>query len=119
MRQKNRETIPPVEVKTGPVKENIVRGSDVDLYQFPVPKWHFRDGGRYILTFAGVVTRDPETGTINMGVYRGMIGQRNTIPILIVASQHGGQSFTKYKQMNRSMPVAAVMGYDPITLLSG
>jgi len=114
VRQKNREAIPPRVVKTGPVKERIVRGDDVDLYQFPVPKWHFRDGGRYILTFAGVVTRDPETGVMNVGVYRGMIGRRNTIPMLIVASQHGGQTFTKYRQMNKPMPVAAVMGYDPI-----
>ena len=114
VRQKNREAIPPVEVKTGPVKENIVRGKDVDLYQFPAPQWHFRDGGRYILTFAGIVTRDPDTGILNMGVYRGMIGQRNTIPVVILPSQHGGQTFTKYKQRNKPMPVAAVMGYDPI-----
>jgi 4-hydroxy-3-polyprenylbenzoate decarboxylase len=114
VRQKNRETIPPVEVKTGPVKENIIRSKDVDLGRFPVPKWHFRDGGRYILTFAGIVTRDPDTGKMNMGVYRGMIGRRNTIPMLIIASQHGGQTFTKYKQRNQPMPVAAVIGYDPI-----
>ena len=112
VRQKNREAIPPVEVKTGPVKENILRGQDVDLYQFPAPQWHFRDGGRYILTFAGIVTRDPDTGVMNVGVYRGMIGQRNTIPVLIVASQHGGQTFSKYSQRKQPMPVAAVIGYD-------
>ena len=114
VRQKNREEIPPEEVKTGPVKDNIVRGGDVDLYQFPAPKWHFRDGGRYLLTFAGIVTRDPDTKSLNMGVYRGMLGQRNTIPILIVPSQHGGQTFTKYERRNQPMPVAAVIGYDPI-----
>lgn len=114
VRQKNRETIPAVEVKTGPVKENIVRGAEVDLHQLPVPKWHFRDGGRYILTFASIVTRDPDTGVINVGVYRGMLGQRNTIPMLIVAGSHGGQTFTKYKQRNQPMPIAAVIGYDPI-----
>ena len=114
VRQKNRETLPPVEVKTGPVKENIVRGKDIDLLQFPTPQWHFRDGGRYILTFAGIVTRDPDTGVLNMGVYRGMIGQRNTIPMLIIAGQHGGQTFTKYKQRKQPMPIAAVIGYDPI-----
>lgn len=114
VRCKNRQTIPPVEVKTGPVKENIVRGADVNLHQFPVPKWHFRDGGRYILTFASIVTRDPDTGVINVGVYRGMMGQRNTIPMLIIAGSHGGQTFAKYRQRNQPMPVAAVIGYDPI-----
>ncbi len=120
VRGKNREAIPPAEVKTGPVKENIVRGEAVDLSQFPAPKWHFRDGGRYLLTFAGIVTRDPDTGVQNIGTYRGMIGRRNTIPVLIVASQHGGQAFTKYRQRKQPMPVAAVIGYDPIMdFLSG
>ena len=120
VRRKNREGIPPVEVKTGPVKENVIRGKDVDLHQFPAPKWHFRDGGRYLLTFAGIVTRDPDTGLQNIGIYRGMIGRRNTIPILIVASQHGGQTFSKYRQRKQPMPVAAVIGYDPIMdFLSG
>ena len=46
VRCKNSESVPPVEVKSGPVKENVIRGGDVDLGQLPVPQWHFRDGGR-------------------------------------------------------------------------
>ena len=42
--------IPPVEVDNAPVKENILRGDQVDLFKLPVPKWHSRDGGRYIGT---------------------------------------------------------------------
>ena len=114
VRRKNQELIPPVVVESGPVKENIVKGKDVDLHQFPTPIWHHLDGGRYILTFAGIVTRDPVTGILNMGVYRGMLGQRNTIPMLIIPGQHGGQTFTKYKQKKQPMPIAAVIGYDPI-----
>ena len=49
-------------VRTGPVKENMVRGEDVDLFEFPAPKWHHQDGGRYINTSCSVVTRDPESG---------------------------------------------------------
>ena len=52
-------SIPPKIVKTGPVKENIVNGDDVDLYEFPVPQWNRLDGGRYIITYGGVVTKDP------------------------------------------------------------
>jgi UbiD family decarboxylase len=39
-------TIAPRIVKGGPVKENIVAGKDVDLYQLPVPYWNRLDGGR-------------------------------------------------------------------------
>src|SRR3990172_3322722 len=37
--------IPPVEVKTGPCKEIILRGDQVDLFQFPAPMLHEGDGG--------------------------------------------------------------------------
>src|SRR5260370_2982429 len=59
--KKNRETIAPVIVETGPVKEIIVRGDAIDQTEFPVPQWQYLEGGRYIHTFSGVVTRDPGT----------------------------------------------------------
>src|SRR5262249_43822699 len=49
-------------VATGTVKENILKGADVDLYEFPTPHWNRLDGGRYLLTYGGCVTKDPETG---------------------------------------------------------
>jgi 4-hydroxy-3-polyprenylbenzoate decarboxylase len=62
------EGIAPKIVKTGPVKENVVKGDDVDLNEFPVPQWNRIDGGRYILTYGGVVTKDPNSGIMNVGV---------------------------------------------------
>src|ERR687886_1965835 len=47
---KSVQPIPPVEVNSGPVMENVQTGSDVDLWQFPVPRYHTQDGGRYIGT---------------------------------------------------------------------
>ena len=76
IRKRMRSPIPPVRVKKGPVKENIIRGKDVDLFQIPVPKWHPLDGGRYINTFFYAVTRDPDTGVNNVGIYRGNILSR-------------------------------------------
>ncbi len=113
--QKNRETIPPVIVKTGPVKDQIVRGGAIDQADFPVPRWHFREGGRYIHTFSCMVTRDPETRVMNVGLYRGMIGQRDTTPMLLIkGGQHWGQHFVKYAARGESMPIACVIGWDPI-----
>ncbi len=113
--RKNRETIPPVVVPTGPVKEHVVRGDDVDQTEFPVPRWHYREGGRYIHTFSAIVTRDPDTRVMNVGIYRGMIGRRNTTPMLLVkGGQHWGQHFVKYAARGEPMPVACVIGWDPI-----
>src|ERR1700684_1972018 len=72
--------IPTTIVKTGPVKENIVKGDDVDLADFPTPQWNRADGGRYILTYGGVVTKDPNTHVMNVGVYLGMVAGEEMIP---------------------------------------
>lgn len=112
---KNRinEPLKPKLVNKGPVKENIIKGKDVDLLQIPVPKWHPLDGGRYIDTFCGVVTRDPDTGVHNIGLYRGMIHDRNKIGVLLVPSMHWGLHYQKYQGKREPMPVAVVYGWDP------
>ena len=118
--KKNQERIEPVIVETGPVKENIVK-TGIDQTIFPVPRWHFREGGRYIHTFSSVVTRDPDTRVMNVGLYRGMIGQPDTCPMLLLkGGQHWGQHFVKYANRGEEMPVACVIGGDPIMpFLSG
>jgi len=114
VKKRFKESIQPVTVKTGPVKENILKGNDIDLFQFPVPKYHPLDGGRYIDTFCGVVTRDPDDGNINVGLYRGMILGKDCIGKLLNPHQHWGQHFLKYQQRGEAMPVAIVYGWDPV-----
>jgi len=105
-------------VATGFCKENILEGDRVDLLKFPVPLWQARDGGRYLGTWHGVVTRDPETGWTNVGMYRTMIHDRKTLGILIARDQHIGLHYEKYRKMHRPMPVAIVIGMDPILPLT-
>ena len=113
LRKRLKEPVKPVSVKTGPVKENIIPGSDVDLFQLPVPKWHPLDGGRYINTWCGVVTMDPDTGEHNVGMYRGMVTSKNKIGVLLVPAQGWGGHYAKYQRMRQPMPVAIVYGWDP------
>ncbi len=93
----------------------VVRGDRVDQTEFPVPKWHYLEGGRYIHTFSAIVTRDPDTRVMNVGMYRGMIGKKDTTPFLLVkGGQHWGQHFLKYGARGEPMPVACVIGWDPV-----
>jgi UbiD family decarboxylase len=106
--------IPPKIVATGPVKENIITGKDIDLYELPVPHWNRVDGGRYILTYGGVVTKDPESGIMNVGIYRGMVGDRDKIPILMWRAQHIGHHVTAWQQGGSAeMPIAVAIGWEP------
>ena len=107
-----RNPVPPRVVESGPVTQNIVEGDDIDLFQFPAPKWHANDGGRYIDTFCGVVTEDKVTGRDNVGLYRGQIVDRDKIAKLMVPSQGWGGHFEEYKP--DPMPVAIVYGWHDV-----
>jgi 4-hydroxy-3-polyprenylbenzoate decarboxylase len=107
-------TIQPRIVNSGPVKENIVTGKDVDLYQLPVPYWNRLDGGRYLITYAGVVSKDPASGVMNVGVYRGMLAARDKIPILMWRAQHIGHHATSWLAAgHKEMPIAVAIGWEP------
>ena len=80
--------VPPVEIDTGPIKENIRVGDDVDLFMFPTPKWSKLDGGRYIGTGHMVLQRDPDEGWVNIGTYRTQIHDKSTATIHITPGHH-------------------------------
>lgn len=108
-----RKLIPPVEVDTGPVKENVLTGDDVDLFKFPTPRWHELDGGRYIGTGHMVITRDPDSNWVNLGTYRTQIHDKNKATIYMAEGKHGDVIRRKYWNKGLSCPVAVVCGQDP------
>ena len=102
-----------VQVERGSVQQHVIEKKEIDLQQLPVPHWHHRDGGRYINTLVGVVTRDPETKLLNVGTYRGMVSGKDKIPVLIAATQHWGQHFAKYRRLGQEMPISIFYGAEP------
>ncbi|MBI4322405.1 MAG: UbiD family decarboxylase [Chloroflexi bacterium] len=106
--------VPPVEVSTGPVRENVHVGDDVDLFEFPVPRWHERDGGRYIGTGGVVIQRDPDEGFVNLGTYRVQVHDKNTATIFIVESHHGEAIRKKWWARGLPCPAVVVCGEDPL-----
>jgi 4-hydroxy-3-polyprenylbenzoate decarboxylase len=109
--------IPPRTVNDGPVFENAITGADIDVTIFPAPKWHPEDGGRYIGTGSFNVTRDPDEGWINCGTYRVMIHDAKTVGFYISPGKHGRIQRDKYEARKEPMPVAIVVGCDPMSLL--
>lgn len=116
-RKKLKQVIKSVTIESGPVHENVVMGDKVDLFQIPVPKWHHLDGGKFIQTFGGVVTKDPETGSINVGMYRGMLVGKNKIAMLLLRSQDWGKHYTKWEALGKPMPVAIFFGGDELAAI--
>jgi UbiD family decarboxylase len=106
--------IPPAEVSSGPVKEHVHVGKDVNLFEFPTPKWHEHDGGRYIGTGCVVVQKDPEEGWVNLGTYRVQVHDENTATVHIVDGHHGDLIRKKYWTKGQAAPAAVVCGQDPL-----
>ena len=89
------------------MKENIVKGDAVNLYDFPVPGGIISNRGEIYNTYATQVTMDPESKIMNAGVYRGMIGDdEKSISVLLSRSQHWGIHYSKYEQRGEEMPHA-------------
>ena len=105
-------------VETGPVMENIFEGDAVDVCKFPVPKWHELDGGRYIGTGSSDITRDPDTGWVNLGTYRVMVHDRNHVGFYISPGKHGRMHRDKYFERNEPCPVVVVLGGDPLLFIA-
>lgn len=111
--------IPPVEVKKGPVLENIVEEKDVDILRFPVPKWHEMDGGRYIGTFDAVICRDPDSGYVNIGTYRVQVHDEKTVGLCMIPGKHGELIAQKYWSKGEECPFMVACGIPPSLILAG
>jgi UbiD family decarboxylase len=108
----------PVEVSSGPLMENTMEGAGIDLEQFPAPKWHEHDGGRYIGTGDMIVSKDPDSGWINVGTYRACVVGKDRMTLWIIDHKHGKQIARKYWQSERACPVAVVLGCEPATWMA-
>lgn len=113
--------IPPrwVDKSQAPCKENIKMGKDIDLFQFPVPKYYPMDGGRYFGTAHFFVTKDPETGWVNLGTYRAQLLEKDKLGTQFIKGKHSDLMLKKYQAMKKPMPVAVIVGCDPLLFILG
>lgn len=104
-------------VSSGPITENVEKGKDIDLGKFPVPLWHELDGGKYIGTGVGVITRDPDTGWVNMGTYRVQLHDGKHVGFYISPGKHSRIHRDTYFSRDEACPVVMVFGSDPLTYI--
>jgi len=106
-----------VTVQDGPLLSNVV--DNPDLLSFPVPRWHEQDGGRYIGTGCAVVTRDYDTGRINLGAYRMQVqDEGRSASVNIEAGKHGAQHLRRWFEAEGRAPIAASLGHHPAYLVA-
>jgi 4-hydroxy-3-polyprenylbenzoate decarboxylase len=83
------------------------------LLNLPIQKCWPLDGGRFI-TLPCVVTKDPDTGERNVGMYRIQIYDGRTTGMHWQLQKVGARHGRRYYETGTRMPVAIFLGGDPV-----
>ena len=83
------------------------------LLNLPIQKCWPLDGGRFI-TLGCVVTKDPDTGERNVGLYRMQIYDDQTTGMHWQLQKVGARHGRRYYETGERMPVSVFLGGDPV-----
>jgi 2,5-furandicarboxylate decarboxylase 1 len=115
-REAMEKPIPPTIVATGPVKEVVLKGADVDLYALPQILHHEGDAGAY-LTSAISFAKDPTKDVWNCAYNRLMIQGRDTTSIHLTLGKHLWEYQRLAEARGQALPVAFAIGCHPAIAL--
>ena len=104
-------------VSDAPVRQNVLRGDEVDLGLLPPLVYHAGDSDNPYITAAIVVARDPETGKSNLSYHRLMIAGRNRTGIFMERGKHLDGIYQRYARAGRAMPIGVFIGVHPLVSL--
>lgn len=106
------------EVSSGPILENVRDGDEANVLEFPVPKYYEKDGHRYFGTAVYMVSKDPESGRINLGTFRMGVHDQRHLGVQILKGKTTDRILQRYAKAKMKMPVCVVMGGDPLLMIA-
>ncbi|MCH8870738.1 MAG: menaquinone biosynthesis decarboxylase [Chloroflexi bacterium] len=109
----------PKTVRSGPCQDVVLTGDEADVNMLPALKCWPLDGGRYI-TLPLVISRDPDSGRRNVGIYRMQIYDGRTMGMHWQSHKVGARHYRISEEKGQErMEVAVALGGDPTTMWSG
>lgn len=84
-----------------------------DITRLPVITCWPKDGGPFV-TLPVIHTKDPATGTRNVGMYRMQVFGPTLTGMHWHKHKVSAKHFSEYKKLNKRMPVAVALGGDPV-----
>jgi 4-hydroxy-3-polyprenylbenzoate decarboxylase len=102
---------------TPPCHQQVFKGGTVNLDALPLLRPWPGDGGR-IITLGLVITRDPETGTPNVGVYRLQQQSINTMTVHWLSVRGGARHLRKAAAMGKKLEIAIAIGVHPLLVMA-
>jgi 4-hydroxy-3-polyprenylbenzoate decarboxylase len=118
--------IPPVSVSSAPCQEVVITGDELTrpgggLAMLPVPVSTPGFDSAPYLTATLCVTRDPESGIYNMGMYRAALKSTDRLVVRMVARPGGAGGWvhwSKYRDRKEKMPIAIAIGAAPVVVFT-
>src|SRR5262245_52710628 len=107
--------IPWREVSAGAAQEVVHRTVDLPKL-LPLPTHNEHDSGPYI-TAGLMIARNPVTGKQNVSIHRCQLSGPNRLGVLLLP-RHTHMFFEMAERAGEPLPVAIVIGVDPLTLLA-
>lgn len=104
-------------VDKAPCQEIVWKGKEVDILKLPILKCWPKDGGPFI-TLPCVITKDPETGMRNVGMYRMQVFSKNETGMHWQIHKVGAKHYQKAEKLGQKLPVAVALGPDPAVIYS-
>ncbi len=100
-----------------PCQQVVLKDVQVDLTRIPMIRPWSGDAGR-IITLGLVITKDPETKTPNVGVYRLQLQSNNTMTVHWLSVRGGARHLRKAAERGQKLEVAIAIGVDPLILMA-
>ena len=100
-----------------PCKQIVIEGDDVDLSQIPMIRPYSGDADK-IITLGLVITKDCETGTPNVGVYRLQLQSKNTMTVHWLSVRGGARHLRKAAEAGKKLEIAIALGVDPLIIMA-
>lgn len=97
--------------------QQVVHLEGIDLHRLlPIPTHSEHDNGPYI-TAGLVIARNPRTGIQNVSINRIQVHAKDQMAILMLP-RHLYAFYQEAERMGEALPVAVVIGVDPLTMLA-
>lgn len=109
--------VAPREVATGPVKEVRCTGTAIDLREIPAPTVFELDSGPYLTAGCGI-TRNPQTGQLNVGIYRVLVMGRDTLAVNASSSSDLRGIYRQAEATGQPLDIALAIGVEPALLMA-
>jgi 4-hydroxy-3-polyprenylbenzoate decarboxylase len=100
-----------------PCQQIVIEGNDLDLTQIPMIRPYSGDAGQ-IITLGLVITKDCETGTPNVGVYRLQLQSKNTMTVHWLSVRGGARHLRKAAEAGKKLEIAIALGVDPLIIMA-